>query len=86
MRSVYEQASTEKLRKQVQELTEEMEMVEDDKSRLQDLLTVKERMVSDERVVREELEAKMNRITSKVKSTSASLSRSHKENRQQVAR
>ena len=69
----------------MQELTEEMEMVEDDKARLQDL-TVKERMVSDERVVREELEAKMKRITSKVKSTSSSLSKSHKENRQQVAR
>ena len=67
-------------------MTEEMEMLEDDKARLQDLVTVKERMVADERVIREELEAKMKRITSKVKSTKSSLSSSHKENRQHVAR
>ena len=68
-------------------MAEEIEILEDDKARLQDLITVKERMVSDERVVREELEAKMQRITSKVKSTKSSLSQSaHKENRQHVAR
>ena len=70
----------------MQELTEEMEMIEDDKARLQDLLNLKERMVSDERVEREKLEAKMKRITSKVKSTSASLASSRKENRQDMAR
>ena len=53
-------------------MTEEMEMLEDDKARLQDLVTVKERMVADERMIREELEAKMKRITSKVKSTKSS--------------
>lgn len=60
---------------------EEMEILEDDKTRLQDLVAVKERMVSDERVQREKLEGKMQRITNKVKSTSASLSSSQKENR-----
>jgi uncharacterized coiled-coil protein SlyX len=68
------------LRKQVRELTEDMEMLEEDKTRLQDVVTIKERMVSDERVEREKLEAKMKRITSKVKNTSASLSSSQKEN------
>ena len=67
-------------------MTEEMEMLEGDKARLQELVTVKEAMVSDERVEREKLEAKMKRITSKVKSTSASLSSSRKENRQDMAR
>jgi len=85
LRPAYEQVLKERLRKQVHELTEEMEMLEDDKARLQDLVTVKERMVSDERVEREKLEAKMKRITSKVKSTSASLSKSQKENSQHVA-
>mgnify|MGYP002038401511 CR=1 FL=1 len=67
-------------------MTEEMEMLEGDKARLQELVTVKEAMVSDERVEREKLEAKMKRITSKVKSTSASLASSRKENRQDMAR
>ena len=68
------------LRKQVSELTEDMEVLEEDKTRLNELIHVKDKMVSDERARADALDAKMKRITNKVKHASSSLSSQNKEN------
>lgn len=56
------------LRKQVSKLGEDMEMLEDGKARLNELIHVKEKMISDECARADGLEAKITRITNKVKS------------------
>jgi hypothetical protein len=62
-----------KLHDTVTELTQDLEMLEDDKVRLLDLLSVKEKMVADERGEREALESKLRRITSKLQKDTLSV-------------